>query len=728
MGGVVSVTATRIQDFEGTPTFSSIGGGAGAGKELVTFFQGAASGSRKVTSSTTAGFLATGLTTNSIRSNVRNALGAPTSPIILNQRRYTDEITSATFPHGYTMLIKVYLSDGQDLSSSGLRTRFDDGTVNSWSELPICDDGTIPHRYVTPYPPTESWLIRAYFMGNFIDPNTPGAPIFLLPYETAIGSSSKIATALTGIGPVAGVTSGAAKSENLFIDSIDVSMGLFLVGGTQSPDDPANFQEFVTFDEETIANRYGHVITKQGVLYVLGRLHIGRSGRDASPQNSSEATYFTDSNKVLVFPDHQAHPWFSGIEIDLDAAATDITFTNCTMKSQATAVRTIGYKPVNVNGTTDVITIVGDMPVNLEAGDIVENQRNDGDTDVIGLETTYDTVGSPLTGPQERFVYASALTASTLKVYDIMNISTGLWTDALNDTGSARKNLTAGTVSPEETHYLRKWNDNRPDLFVTQTVSPSGSFAVNGGTYENWKVWELTDRCSVNDTIFIGLTRMEQNGATISGCVFIDPYIVTHPDQTWPHANTDRHALLIADDISKVSNNIFNFLNTDGNDGHAIEITQTGTYTFTGNTFPGGWGADESSTAMIYNNSGGAVTINVTDGDSPTVRNGTGASTTVNSNVSVTLTNLKPGTEVRVFNAESVTSPINITEIDGIEDTAASPTSFTFSAPAGTVVDIVVHNIQYVLPPNNRIKDFTVPTTATSFPVSQIPDRNFWNP
>lgn len=63
--------------------------------------------------------------------------------------------------------------------------------------------------------------------------------------------------------------------------------------------------------------------------------------------------------------------------------------------------------------------------------------------------------------------------------------------------------------------------------------------------------------------------------------------------------------------------------------GHAIEITSTGTYTLDALTFSG-FGADASNAAAIYNNSGGAVTLNVDS--TPTVRNGTGASTTIVAN------------------------------------------------------------------------------------------------
>lgn len=62
-----------------------------------------------------------------------------------------------------------------------------------------------------------------------------------------------------------------------------------------------------------------------------------------------------------------------------------------------------------------------------------------------------------------------------------------------------------------------------------------------------------------------------------------------------------------------------------------------------------------SAAAAIYNNSGGAVTINVTNGTSPSIRNSDGSSTTVNNNITVTVT-IKdtagaaiPGVEVAIF-------------------------------------------------------------------------------
>jgi hypothetical protein len=126
--------------------------------------------------------------------------------------------------------------------------------------------------------------------------------------------------------------------------------------------------------------------------------------------------------------------------------------------------------------------------------------------------------------------------------------------------------------------------------------------------------------------------------------------------------------------------------------------------------------------------SASTVTINILEGGNvPRIDNVNASTVNVVANVSVTLTNIQPNTEVRVFNAEDVTSPIDTVEIAGIENTG-SPSEFQFSAQAGTVVDIVVHNVNYILPPNNRIKNFTIPAADTSFPITQIFDRTMNNP
>jgi hypothetical protein len=94
----------------------------------------------------------------------------------------------------------------------------------------------------------------------------------------------------------------------------------------------------------------------------------------------------------------------------------------------------------------------------------------------------------------------------------------------------------------------------------------------------------------------------------------------------------DGVAFMTTDDLSDVVFCEFTF-----SDGHGVELTTTlvTPQVSKGNTFTG-YGTTTSNDAAIYNNAGGAVVINVTDlGDTPTYRDGTSASTTVNNTVTV---------------------------------------------------------------------------------------------
>lgn len=181
----------------------------------------------------------------------------------------------------------------------------------------------------------------------------------------------------------------------------------------------------------------------------------------------------------------------------------------------------------------------------------------------------------------------------------------------------------------------------------------------------------------------------------------------------------DGVAFMFTDDLTDIR-----FCRFEWSDGHAIELTtpRTATQTSKGNLFTG-FGSTGTNDAAIYNNTNGAVTINVTTaGDTPTYRNGTGASTTVNNNINVTLTGLKDNTEVRVYANDTTT------ELAGTEnatDGTAGNRSFSFALTAGTVVDIRIFAIGYV--PADLL-NYTVPNADASVPIQQVADRWYVNP
>jgi hypothetical protein len=101
-------------------------------------------------------------------------------------------------------------------------------------------------------------------------------------------------------------------------------------------------------------------------------------------------------------------------------------------------------------------------------------------------------------------------------------------------------------------------------------------------------------------------------------------------------ANTaDGVAFMTTDDIGDIVFSTFEF-----SDGHAIELTtpRVATQASKGNVWTG-YGLDATNDSAVYNNTAGDVVINVTESPAePTVRDGTSATTTVNTSVTLTVT------------------------------------------------------------------------------------------
>jgi hypothetical protein len=169
--------------------------------------------------------------------------------------------------------------------------------------------------------------------------------------------------------------------------------------------------------------------------------------------------------------------------------------------------------------------------------------------------------------------------------------------------------------------------------------------------------------------------------------------------------------------------------------GHAIRITTPGTYAFVGNKFTG-FGADGSNSAAIFNESGGLVTLNITDGDTPTFRNGAGASTVINNAKTFSVANIIDGSEVRLYKAS------DLTELGGAENISASPTglnavtvqsdpdnagrfimSYSYNYTADTPIIIVALNNQYQVLRNTS----TIKSTSQTFTINQLFDRQYQN-
>jgi hypothetical protein len=160
---------------------------------------------------------------------------------------------------------------------------------------------------------------------------------------------------------------------------------------------------------------------------------------------------------------------------------------------------------------------------------------------------------------------------------------------------------------------------------------------------------------------------IERNTFTNTGQIYPGETQFTNNSINNNAGSAEGALLLSTGDGSNLSNLSF----VSGGTGHAILITAPGTYDFTNFTYSG-YGGNETTDAVVYNNSGGVVEINIFGGDGPTVRNGAGATTIINNPRTLTLTNIQSGSEVRLYDAFDTT-----TEFAGEETVFGSLQSFT---------------------------------------------------
>jgi hypothetical protein len=240
-------------------------------------------------------------------------------------------------------------------------------------------------------------------------------------------------------------------------------------------------------------------------------------------------------------------------------------------------------------------------------------------------------------------VYLGPATGSATSVFKATN-AVVLWASqkvragfyAIVPRGSGTTVDFSGCVIRAEDTAVARWS-----LSVDATIP---IFIDNGSLFSGAATITLRSNSVLTDTKLTDCQSLVQNSATLTGCIINSS------------ATADGTAFIVSNDPSTISNCSFTF-----SDGHAIELTTTGTYSFTGNSFTG-YGVDETTDAAIYNNSGGLVTLNLSGGSTPSVRNGAGASTVLNNTVDLTFNGIVSGS--RLFIKATAGGPLPVdTEI-----------------------------------------------------------------
>ena len=238
---------------------------------------------------------------------------------------------------------------------------------------------------------------------------------------------------------------------------------------------------------------------------------------------------------------------------------------------------------------------------------------------------------------------------------------------------------------------LRYESQSISSLLTNTSFTDFGNMSLASGVTGQSSTWR---RCKT----------VVQSGAYLDSCNF---------------ENSISTSALVSDNPQRITNCNF----TSAGTGHAIEIIAPGSYNFDGNSFTNySPVTGNSGTEAIYNNSAGAVTLNVTNATPPTYRNGAGASTTVTATVLITLDGMKDGSEVRIYRYGTLNEIAGIEQVtDGSEDDR----SFQFSDEAGNQVNIIVFNTGYAY---YRINNYVIPSNAATLPIDQKIDRVYENP
>jgi hypothetical protein len=251
---------------------------------------------------------------------------------------------------------------------------------------------------------------------------------------------------------------------------------------------------------------------------------------------------------------------------------------------------------------------------------------------------------------------------------------------------------------------------------TSATVLMEGCQVIGAGTVE------LKSGIPYNSITFSDYSTILASGVAFTDCIFLKPPVsstaITNNSTTIFNSCTINTTTITAgigwvtvtspETITRCS------FTGSGTTGHAIIITTPGTYTFFGNIFTG-YGITGSTSAAIYNDSGGLVTLNIAGGGgSPTYRNGTSATTSVVAGATVTFTGLPTGTDVVILTAGTTTI---LQQVD-----AEASSSYAWGYSGTHTVDVGFIKTGYV---PYYIRNLPLGSTDSSIPVSMTVDRNF---
>jgi len=207
------------------------------------------------------------------------------------------------------------------------------------------------------------------------------------------------------------------------------------------------------------------------------------------------------------------------------------------------------------------------------------------------------------------------------------------------------------------------------------------------------------------------------SGITFSNCGMVYPGSNVIRNCTFSSHSSAASAAFYWDTNTNIKNSNFlgNTLTSLSLSGYGILIPQSGTYNFSNLNFSG------NDWDILYTGSAGTTaTINSSDATNhpSTWYAPYGGTVDIIVSVTLTLTGLISGSEVRIFIAGTTT------ELSGVESSGTT-FEYSYNYTPNTYVDIVVHHVDYVY---YRIDNYELPSNSASIPIQQQWDRWYSNP
>lgn len=236
-------------------------------------------------------------------------------------------------------------------------------------------------------------------------------------------------------------------------------------------------------------------------------------------------------------------------------------------------------------------------------------------------------------------------------------------------------------------------------------VTLNKAIIIDGMTINNYGSLDLSSATFINSII-------ENPPSTNNSLIITTASNIDYCDITTTTVAANNYLTSISDPT------VFTYCNFYGSasSGHSIRITSPGTYSFTGNKFFN-YGSSNTGSAAIFNDSGGLVTLNISGGGStPSYRNGVSSNTVINNTVSLTLTGLKPNSDIVIIEAGTTNQLVDI------DQNPDADYVYSYSYAANTKIDVGIFLNGYV---PYYVRNYLLEPADSSLPIAQVIDRNF---